>query len=147
MFFMTGRNARPATMVQPGRVPHVLHRHVCWPGQCVAFSLHRLRKRWWRLSHSLHHRPADCGQALLLHGARPRPVLQRRTSQGVGGRPSTQGWVLHYIFPLQYDSIDFWQFKLEELLFLQRVRFKSLRRFREYCCQMRVTISTGSGDL
>lgn len=78
-------------MVQPGRVPHVLHRHVCWPGQRVAFSLHRLRKRWRRLPHSLHHRPADRGQALLLHGARSRPVLQRGTSQGVGDRPSTQG--------------------------------------------------------
>ena len=48
-------------------------------GQRVEVPLHGVRERGRRLPHPLHLRADAGGQTALLHGARPRPVQQRRS--------------------------------------------------------------------
>ena len=52
-------------------------------GQRVEVPLHRVRERGRRLPHPLHLRADAGGQAAVLHGARTRPVQQRRSEEDV----------------------------------------------------------------
>ena len=84
-------------------------------GQRVEVPLHRVRERGRRLPHPLHLRAHAGGQAALLHGARTRPVQQRRSEEDVilhnihatiplgGAGHGTDG----YIFTVFAEKLEF----------------------------------------